>query len=774
MKRTKNKFLIILLSVLAMVFISLGIFTAPVKTFADQAEDDVVRNLIDSADISIMNGAQCSAITPHTIIFGVNAPEQGFFSSFKSKLKTATFAAVKKQRENYILSLVDYEWVAETGLLLVDQTKVDGIYEDMSNVTLSFNETRYVPFSDPLDGGFIDIDNPRLLINKEGTTYSVEPDFICLHDSTSDLTTWERISCNVGKENTSTNYIPIYFIYARYVTQAPLISSFDFEFSHQRLFTNFNSIRSCSYISNITLENGNYPNDDVKRVLEANVNSPTLITMEPDGVVDSLLKTAPLNFRMMAGAELENAGYIKWSCLLNASSYSSWKNQCKNITLSWIVVDFNKYKEGDFEHNYHASERKFPECELLVNGNDYISTIKYNPPAGKEDVYYIAIPYIECVSSIAMPELSSNTLYIKNNAETNGTYIIAPPNDNARSMNSLVSAEGEYNYYFNYLENIEGTPFAELKTVNIKRSSRLDFNIMTMDDYAEIIGVETVDGKLRCLMSTASHMIINQTATDLYNVYAMYSLIPLTFVNDSGETSAQNLGIVPFSNIDTENTYAKNITSLKDKNGVPYFKTLDEIEPSKLYGYFYTYSYESEHENPNWDINKDEYDGYISYFTELKQVEYKVGYLELGTIGLGTGAAIGATIGVLAGGPAGLLIGTCVGGVCGALLTGGVPALFGMQKESETIYHNVEYGFLDCTNSLPQGGYDTNKDPLEKETPAYVSIIIIVLAIIELFFISFAFVKFGPLPIVFKIILLIILIALCVWADITIWLWMVT
>ena len=103
-----------------------------------------------------------------------------------------------------------------------------------------------------------------------------------------------------------------------------------------------------------------------------------------------------------------------------------------------------------------------------------------------------------------------------------------------------------------------------------------------------------------------------------------------------------------------------------------------------------------------------------------------------------------------------------------------LPALFGMQKESETIYHNVEYGFLDCTNSLPQGGYDTNKDPLEKETPAYVSIIIIVLAIIELFFISFAFVKFGPLPIVFKIILLIILIALCVWADITIWLWMVT
>ena len=126
MKRTKNKFLIILLSVLAMVFISLGIFTAPVKTFADQAEDDVVRNLIDSADISIMNGAQCSAITPHTIIFGVNAPEQGFFSSFKSKLKTATFAAVKKQRENYILSLADYAWVAETGLLLVDQTKVDG------------------------------------------------------------------------------------------------------------------------------------------------------------------------------------------------------------------------------------------------------------------------------------------------------------------------------------------------------------------------------------------------------------------------------------------------------------------------------------------------------------------------------------------------------------------------------------------------------------------------------------------------------------------------
>lgn len=692
------------------LYLLFGGFSPGVSVKADADMSNArLQATLDSAEISIVDGASVSTQSPFVLSFGVNVGTS-VASDINEKLNTA-FADVEEEYfwpDIYGSNTIYELWVFEEDKLPELSTGLPGV--TLEQYTLSQIKSSWGVYK-------------KILIN--GNEY--EPEFAIPLSEAKNSGNSYRFQISLTKEDIHKNYVPIFVVGAGYFIQGPFGIS-HYEYGATRLIYNKNSVRSVSMVSNAALESGYFEDDDVAlNVLAQNVQgNNNSDNMQPSGTLTNLIDNYPLDFQINAGATLSADGQgLTWRCTFDLANFNKLESSVKNVSLWWVVLPFDDYTK-DFNKNLAAAIRVSPEHDFFIDDSKYVSEMTFYPD--DVDEYYIAIPAIKVVGYKASAQ--SETV-VPFSDVVSGTYLVAEPRDNARNLATLLGDTGEYTYTFIYLEEIEGKPFAlevsETKTLK----KRLDFNEMDHEDFADMLNLETnEDGEVECLLSTVVHWLVEQNGISNYTIYAMYSLIPLTLENDLREIEVEMLGLIPFTQIDDRETYATLLTALKDKEGNRYFETLNEVDKTKLYGYFYTYSYESENENPNWDVNKDKYDGYISYFTELTHVEYKVGYSEIGSYGAIGGAITGATIGAICGGPAGMLIGAVIGGVAGGTLAAGAASLFGCEQDSREIYYNVEYGFLDCTTMNPGGHYDTKADP---ELQMFEKILLAVVGIFELY-----------------------------------------
>ncbi len=699
------------------LYLLFGGFSPGVSAKADADTSNArLQATLDSAEISIVDGASVSIQSPFVLSFGVNVGK-----TVDSDIETSLKKAYDDVDEEFFW--VDcYQWYTQYKLLLFEEDILPELFLGLPGVSVKYDIDKSI-----FSNSFITVDDAIVI---DGVEYKTErsmsiKNVIPSRDEQGNKS--YRLSFQLTKEDIHKNYIPILVVFAGYYCAGPFgIDAY--YYAATRLIYNKNSVRSVSMVSNAALESGYYEDDDVAlKVLAQNVQgNNNSDNMQPSGTLTNLIDNYPLDFQIDAGATLSADGQgLTWRCTFDLTNFNKLESSVKKVSLWWVILPFDDYTK-DFNKNISTAIRVLPEHDFFVDDSKYVSEVTFYPD--DVDEYYIAIPAIKVVGYKSSAQ--SETV-VPFSDVVSGTYLVAEPRDNARSLATLLGDTGEYTYTFIYLEEIEGKPFAlevsETKTLK----KRLDFNQLAHEDFADMLNLETnEDGEVECLLSTVVHWLVEQDDISNYTIYAMYSLIPLTFENDLREVEVEMLGLIPFTQIDDRGTYATLLTALKDKEGNRYFETLNEVDKTKLYGYFYTYSYESEKANPNWDVNKDKYDGYISYFTELTHVEYKIGYSEIGSYGAIGGAIIGATIGAICGGPAGMLIGAVIGGVAGGTLAAGAAALFGCEQDSREVYYNIEYGFLDGTTKNPGGHYDTKADP---ELQIFEKILLAVVGLFELY-----------------------------------------
>ena len=724
-----------------------------VRAASLSAMNQTLKDTIDGADIKILDGAQVSTASPYVIKFNVSIPD-----TEHSNIQTALKNAHEKKIEDYVI-LRTSERALQYRLMLFDESKIPPISASLNNVRYN---VLGVAFNTPLKFGIITEDGPAtpdytINLNKSGALVSGVP-------------TWTG-SVNVGKENVHTSYVPILCIFASYYTDGAFGTS-QYSYVYTRLIYNPNAVRSVSYVSQMALADEEIEYEDYEiRVLEENLESGgTVDNLEESEIITNLETSAPLNFAPLAGATYDEiSGGITWSCKFNVANFNTWKQTINHLSLWWIVVEFDNYVDTgnvkeDFPLNYSAAEKVYPEWNYYIEGDEYVSTVTFVPPDSCYSENYIAIPFIKAVGVKASV---SAGMSIGFNGVASGTYVLCDDIDNVRSVMSLLGDTGEYSYSFTWLEAIEGKPFALLQSKTLVLPQRLDFNTIEMADFANMLNLQLNDnGDIECLLSKVTYWFVQQNDINNYTVNAMYTTVPLTFTNDKRETRVQILGLIPFANIDGESEYAKLLTSLRNKDGVPYFNSLYEVEINELYGYFYTYSYESEISNPNWNVNQDAYNGYIAYFTELTGVQKNIGYMEIGSYGSVFGGVTGLIIGTIAGGPVGAVVGAIVGGVAGYGLSAAIGSLFGASQDTTYTYYNVEYGFLDCTTMTHGGLYKTQAPP---ELQSYEKIVIVVYALLAVYILATFLNKFRGLHWIIKLILALALIAGFVYGGIALY-----
>lgn len=774
-KSTKKRYLILLAFVMVVcLFFGFGaVRTARAASVEDTGQS--LQTAIDAADITITDGAKVSLMTPYVLGWEVNISEQ-----------TITNIASAAQAHHQALDdLVG--WTRDRSgrsvtynLLVFEEADVPFLTAGLSGCNVGDSTGWIEKIWHTFDGNlyFKRPESQYALNYKQGdTVYSAAPKFIIPLDATAGRRT---VSITTGAENKSTNYVPIVFIDVH--VGAKRVFEDPFGYSYQGLIYNNKCHRSVTYVANAYMqmmeEEGYWEKTDEEIMAEYAVmmqnvqGGQALEELEESDTLTQLQTAYPLNFAIRAGATfVPEYQALKWTCTFNTESFANWKNTVSKISLWWIVLKADDYISNgtlaeNFKFNYESAIRVYPEHQYRTDGTtgNYISDITYIPGEGNEETSYIAIPFIKIVG-ISAPVASEFSLSYKDVAS--GCYVLCENVDNARSVAEFTAEDPDtvYTYTFEYLEAMEDRPFAVRKTKTITRDERLDYNEMTMEDYAAIIGAKTnSNGEIECLLSKINYWGWSQHADGVtYGIHAMYTLIPLTFRNDRGDTQVQFLGLIPFTNIDGTNEYAKTLTSLTDKNGKSYFNSLYEVEASDLYGYFYTYSYASEYANPNWQLSPDSYNGYLSYFTECTHSEYRRGYMEIGTYGSLGGAIVGAIIGTIVAPGTGTLVGAAIGAGAGGILTATVASLFGCQQDSTTTYYYVEYGFLDCTTMTPNGFYKTLEDPKMTE----LEMIIFALAIfLELFVIEWAWLKFKRVPWWLQLVLFVAVVGLLVFADV--------
>ena len=740
------------------------------KVNADASKDQALQSALDGVTFSVNDGAQVSVQSPYVLRFNFTVTDS------HANTLAALSTALEAKKEDYIL-------LAQSGkktgvyMLIFKEDELPTLNSNLSGVELDWKYK-----DDPEEEGYAfgnDIlldtaDNMHLDIN--GVDY--HPEYVFDFSSFENIETRQHlVSINVGKENNNTNYVPILVLYAGYYTSGPLCSWMH-AYHATKLVYNSNAVRSVATVSSRALDDEDYIDyydESELNVLRQNVGGgQPAQKLEETTTISQLKGSYPLNFEMLAGATFDNSNKsITWECRFNAVSFDTWKQSMDKMTLWWFVMEFDRYANtgdtvDDFNWNLSNAVRTWPEHRYELTGAYYTSTVTYVPDEGKQDTYYIAIPFIKVVGY----KNAAGSGMVPFEDVASGTYVTCEAKDNARSVSYYIAPTGPFYYTFTYLEELENKPFAEKKTKTVMLEESIDFNTFTeMSQFADLLELDMHNGNITCLMSKVNWWAINQLSASTYNISAMYTLIPLTFTNDKKEIKSQELGLIPFTNIDAKNLYAQQITSLKDKEGKPYFETLYDVEPGNLYGYFYTYSYESEYEDPNWQLNKDSYNGSIVYFTELADVQYKIGYMEVAAIGGITGAVTGAIIGTIAGGVGGFFVGAAVGGISGAVLSGGAASLFGCEQDSKSIYYNIEYGFLDCTTMHPGNEYETEKDPELQEWEKIVLALAIIIEVIALAGVAPKFKVFGVLG---MIIFSAAVIAGFVWIDIALYNFLLT
>lgn len=749
-KATKLKTIIILIG-LCFSFLLMALFSSVSVASAGATENNVLESRLDSAGIEILDGASVSTAEEYTISWRIKIPGADL-----DKIDQANETARLSKYEDYFLKGAT-SGKTRASLILFDETKIPTLSAGLPNVDV-----------------IILFGVPMLYHNDEMLTPAYKIDIDLEERPENEI---YRAKQYVGKNNVYKSYVPVLVTWTSYHTEGWLGST-PYDYRHERLDFNVNTTRSVQLVSQRTLDDydaGELELDEwALSVLQANVGATyTPPELEETEEITNLESAYPLDFEMISGASLnDDQDRIVWKCSFNLANFNEWATKASNVSLTWMLLKFSDYiatdnPKSDFEINCAAAQEIKTEQTFSAENDLYVSTFSYQPTADNEMTAYIAIPFIKVIG------LKANTTAdgVSFSGVTSGTYVLCEMKDNGISLYTLKGGTGKFTYTFAWLEELENKPFAIEKTQTVTLDERLDYDSMQMRDFAELLDIEIDDnGNIGCLMSKILQWTIDQPTIDTFSVYATYSLIPLTFTNDKGQVKVQNLGLVPFTKIETNNEYATLLTSLRDREGVPFFESEYSVEKSKLYGYFYTYSYESEYKDPNWTLNEDKYNGYISYFTSLERQEYKVGYMELAGYGSLAGITAGAVIGTIIAPGVGSLVGAVVGGVACGSATALVGSLFGCEQDSTTVYYNIEYGFLDCTTMTPGGYYDTEEEPdgTFDDLSEFEKIAMILIIAIELILIVGALGKFkvlGPIP---CFIFILILIGLFIWADITI------
>ena len=776
MEKNRRRSLILTLALtLALCFIAAFTFllfpaSAPtVYAGANEEADAAMWSAIKGVEASISNGAQVHTSQAYTIKFTTEINNDNMQTVYD-----AVDDAADERLDDFFICPYKKYCASFAILMFFDQSKIPALSQTLSGVTFGYDD--YDTYYHAVRPNVLTISGEHIAVAGK-KYYPAKKQYISTSEEYSTTMQGTVYSFNAGKEGKDTVWVPVLVIGGGYVT-GPIndFGNDDKVNINAKLIYNPNAVRSVSGVSQAAYEDAYWEYEDldeeeidvVQKTLLTNMGTPQKFEeLTTNDSIDNLIQTNPLNLHATAGAELDGNGNIRWSCTVNAANFNVWKSEMMSVEIRWLV---REYKEGmsqdSFSENLLKAIQVYTDNNPTIDGENYVSTFSF-APVGRETIY-IAIPYVRAVG---LKPSSSDGVYIEYQGDENGpggTYVVCEQNDNARSVNMLLEDDGEYTYNFVYLEELEDTPFAIKKTKTITSTERINMDKITSKELADIIEQEdkiNSKGQIECLMSYINNWYIDQATADNYNIYAMYSFIPLTIVNESNGTDAILLSLIPFANIDGTNEYSKLITSLKDKEGKPYFERIDDVAVGDLYGYFYTYSYESESKDPNWQVDNEQYNGSIVYFTELERTEYKVGYVEIGTYGTIAGAVGGAIIGAIVGGPKGAVIGAFVGGAAVGVLSATTASLFGCEQDSETIYHHVEYGFLDCTNMLPSNYYDTEEEP---ELEIWENIALIAVAIFELYLILSINAKF-KMPLIARLIVIAALIGLCVWGDIALY-----
>ncbi len=775
-KKRRRSLILTLALTLALCFIAAFTFllfpaTAPtVYAGANEDADAAMWSAIKGVEASINNGASVHTTQAYRIQFTTKINDNNM-----QTVNEMVNNAADERLDDFIFPIYKKYCTSFAILMFFDQSKIPALSEGMTGVTFGYDD--YDTYYRAVLPNVLSISGEHIAIGGR-KYYPAKKQYINTSEEYSAIQQGTVFDFNTGKEGKDTVWVPVLAIGGGYVT-GPIndVTNDDKVNINAKLIHNPNAVRSVSGVSQAAYEDAfwEYEDEDdeeyieiIQKTLLTNMGTPQKFEeLTPNDSINNLIQTNPLNLHAVAGAELDGSGNIKWTCTVNTANFNVWKREIMDVEIRWLVREYKEGMSGDsLETNIRNALLIHVDKNPIANGENYVSSFTFKPADRK--TIYIAIPYIRAVG---IKPTSAGGLYVEYQGDETGpggTYVICEQNDNARSIDMILGDDGEYTYNFIYLEEIEGTPFAEKKTKTITVTERINMDETSSKKLAGYIGQEdkvNSKGQIECLMSYINNWYIDQATADNYNIYAMYSFIPLTIVNESNGTEAILLSLIPFANIDGTNEYSKLITSLKDKEGKSYFERIDDVAVGDLYGYFYTYSYESESKDPNWQVDNEQYNGSIVYFTELERTEYKVGYVEIGTYGTIAGAVGGAIIGAIVGGPKGAVIGAFVGGAAVGVLSATTASLFGCEQDSETIYHHVEYGFLDCTNMLPSNYYDTEEEP---ELEIWETIALIAVAIFELYLILSINAKF-KMPLIARLIVIAALIGLCVWGDIALY-----
>lgn len=518
------------------------------------------------------------------------------------------------------------------------------------------------------------------------------------------------------------------------------------------------------------LNNGHATNPVLRENIENNSFITDRITVTENTL--ALLEKYPLDLKLVAGATSSEENTITWQCSFIATSFTQLKNICANISVNWFVIkNDSTYQElGKFENvqdylNYNEKYslkhirglKSFNAITDSDNNFKYISSCTFNVNANNLDTQYIAIPYIEIADGTDSGGYLSKV------------YVTCDLYDTARSVNELISEESKtYEYIFSYLVDLENKPFAKYTEERVTVNNRINWNTATNNEIDAFLSINTNDdGDFICLMSKLTYWYVYQDLnnTNTYFVRACYSTIPLQMEDDNGNIDVLKLGLTSFSDIDGKNEYLTSLISLKDKKGNSYFKNEYEIEPNNLYGYFYAYSYESEYDCPNWQLSDKSYRGSIVYFTELTNVNYKVGVNDFSTIGSFAGVLVGSIAGELTGNVVGGVVGGVIGGVVGTVGGNILGRLLGYEEVGSNTYYYCEYGFLDCTDDLPGNYYKKNNE--EPIPTIYILLLLLIICFELVIFLKYLLPFINTMPLAIKIVLIVGTVVLLVLLDIS-------
>ena len=769
MQKTKKKYAVFAL-ILACLACMLGAFLSfrqTTKVALAKANNDI-EEAFDRADVKILDGARLSTSTPYVIAWDISINEDDY-----NEINNAINSGYASAKNDYYY-LMHSQVFCYGELWLFDEATIPSLSVGLNNVGYYF-------------GMVGDNSHPLTALKTIHFDYGIEingdkfsPDYkIKLNQKTlspdGNGNLVSHISVNVGRNNVHKTYVPMFVFIGGYVTVG-LGGSGASAPTGGTVVYNPNAVRSVSQVANryweMNGENINEENDPVeyKVMLENLEGSQILDNLKSNELIEGLEAGSPLNLEIIPGATYDaDVNGIQWKCTFNIANFQAWRNSIEHLSVWWIVLEYDEYLSSgnvaiDFNYNYAAALRVYPEVAYYEDGQKYVSEITFVPE--DDQTYYIAIPFIKVVG-VKAPVATAYRIPFEGVAA--GTYILTDNIDNARSIESLlgINEDTVYTYSFEYLRPYEDRPFALRETKTITKSTRIDFSKMDMEDYAKLLDLDVNDkGQISCLLSIVNFWFINQQTASSYSIHAMYSIIPFTIKNDFGQTDVLYLGLIPFDNIDGTDEYAKLLTSLRDKDGHPYFSNPNEVAVSDVYGYFYTYSYKSEQSKPNWTLDQDQYTGAISYFAQCTGSKYNRGYVEIGSYGAIVGGIAGAVVGTVIAPGLGTVIGAAVGAGAGYLLSASAAKFFGCKQDSTTTYYYVEYGFLDGTTMTPEAFFKLQKDP---EMTMIEKVVFAVAILMELFAVMWAWNKFKGAPFWLQIILFSAFVGLLVYGDILLW-----